>query len=134
MNPFARANLKFNAPTIDVLEMTPEEFEGAYRCRVLVHGGDAVVERVLNNYTRGRMVFLRGKALMVVVVESRMPASAAGHPGSTQVTFRAMDLAVALDSLVPDDGTGKKPITFAEKIAQSVEPKFGVMGKRRLLV
>ena len=133
MNPFVRANLKLNVPTIEPIELIPETFEGAYVARVLVHGGEWQVDKVIARYQRGRLVQFKDMTLMVVATISNVEATSAGHPGARILTFRAVDLPKVLESVDPDVRPGGTPITIAEKIVRSVEPKFGVLTKRKLI-
>jgi hypothetical protein len=133
MNPFVRANLKLNVPTIEPLELIPETFEGAYIASVVVHGGQWQVEKVIARYQRGRLVQFRDMTLMVISMISNVEATSSCHPGGRIVTFRAVDLPKVLESVDPDVRPGGTPITIAEKIVRSVEPKFGVLTKRKLI-
>lgn len=133
MNPFVRANLKLSTPTIELLDLVPESFEGAFIGRVLIHGGEWQVDKVIAKYQRGQIVHFKERTLMVIAPLSNKEATGEGHPGARVLTFRAVDLPTVLNSIDPDTRPGGTSITIAEKIVRSVEPKFGVLAKRKLI-
>lgn len=133
MNPFVRANLKFSTPTVELLDLVPESFEGAFIGRLLLHGGEWQVDKIVEKYQRGQIVTFRDRTLMVIAALSNREATTEGHPGARVLTFRAVDLPTILNSIDPDSRPGGATITISEKIVRSVEPKFGVLAKRKLI-